>query len=94
MPEWDVFMVYGCFEVPGTDRGKGTVNFIIVRKPAGRIAWSKKVAPAINRLVREWYPARTHKDNFWNCEGVEAKLWGTELTRRFEWNGSDLVEVK
>jgi hypothetical protein len=94
MPEWDVFMVYGSFEVPNTDKGKGTVNFIIIRKPIGRIPWSKKVVPAINRLVREWYPISRHKDNFWNCEGTKPELWNTKLTRRFEWNGSELVEIK
>lgn len=83
-------MVYGAFTVPNTKN----VNFIIVRKPAGRAPWSKKIAPAINKLVRGWYPG-TEKIKDWYVEGEAegADLWTVKATRKFEWSDNTLVEV-
>jgi hypothetical protein len=88
--KWTAFLVYGSFSVPNTDN----LNFIIVRMPAGRVPWSKKIAPAINRLVKPWHRPGD-REKFWDIDGDDEKgsLWAVTLTRKFEWNGAELREV-
>lgn len=92
---WETFIVYGSFDEPNTGK-----NFIVVRMPSGRVPWSKKIAPAINKLVKQWYHQNTkEKDRFWNLEGEnvvgprDIRLWDTTTTVRYEWNGTELVRV-
>jgi hypothetical protein len=93
-------MVYGNFIEP--TMGK---NFVMMRIPAGRQPWTKKIAPAINRLVRPWFSA-DDRDRYWNVDGEPTilceddgtpkskRLWETTLTPRYEWNGSEIVKVE
>lgn len=85
------FMVYGSFKVPEF----GT-NFIIVRRKAGRCAWTKKLGPAIDKLVRQWGAKRYD----WLSEGEGSRLIGdkrlwdcVDSTLRYEWDGNALVLV-
>lgn len=87
------FIVYGAFTPPS-----GT-SFIIVRMPNGRVPWSKKIAPAINKLVRQW--KRKDEEFYWNIDGEhtqfedEIRLWDTRTgALRYEWNGQELVKVE
>ena len=98
-------MVYGSFTEPTTDK-----NFIIVRMPSGRVPWSKKIQPAINRLVGAWFtPEQRERDRrakwlgselgcFWQVEGdpdPENSLWFLKQpVARYEWNGEALIESK
>ncbi len=97
-------MVYGSFKDP--DTGKG---FFIIRVPRGRVQWSKKIAPAINRIVTSMYSDEERKQDrylrrmwrepliYWNVEGDDPKgesFWDLKQTvTRYEWNGNELVKV-
>ena len=84
-----VILIYGSFKEP--TQGE---NFIVLRYPACRIPWSKKIVPAINRLVRPWFPeGGQSRDRFWNVDGGYESLWETTLTPRYEWDGDKLVKV-
>ncbi|RYD59601.1 MAG: hypothetical protein EOP83_20560 [Verrucomicrobiaceae bacterium] len=102
--KWTVFMVYGSFNDPVTN-----LNFFIVRMPKGRVPWSKKIAPALNRIVRghfsneEIQQDRVRAQNgrethiHWNVEGeahVHGDLWDLKRpVTRYEWNGAELVKL-
>lgn len=85
-----VFIVYGSFTEP--TMGK---NFIVVRMPEGRVPWSKKIVPAIHRLVSPWFNRGV--DKHWYVDGEndhgpgEPPLWETRTTARYEWTGRSLV---
>jgi hypothetical protein len=79
------FIVYGGFTEPETGK-----NFVVIRIPRGRLAWVREVHPAINRLVRGWFPAKA-KDRLWYVDGEslfkegEPRLWDTRGLLKFEW---------
>ena len=55
---WTDFIVYGSFTDPSTGK-----NGFVVRMPSGRVQWSKKIVPAINRLVRSFHtPEQLQQD--------------------------------
>lgn len=60
---WVVFTVYGEVHEPS-----GKPGGLIVRMPSGRVPWSKKIAPAINKLVKK-YAERGVKNPYWNVDG-------------------------
>jgi hypothetical protein len=72
---WTVFMVFGGFNEPTTGK-----NFIVVRMPKGRVQWSKKIVPAINKLLSPWHTEEqhtAHKRRKWN--NSESPLaWSVE----------------
>jgi len=92
-------MVYGTFDPPSA-----CTAFIVVRMPNGRVPWwlqnwSKKIAPAINKLVRQW--KRKDEKLYWNIDGEHAlytdepRLWNTKAqVLKYEWNGQELVLAK
>ena len=101
---WTVFIVLGEFEEPTMN-----VNFIIVRMPSGRVPWSKKITPAINRLVRSF---NNDKPAYWIVDGesvviepgnfyrdtkkpipVGKRLWDNTAALHYEWNGTEVVKV-
>ena len=85
-----IVMVYGSFIVPNTPNG---VNFILFRMPEGRTPWSKKIAPAINRLVKKWYPP-DEREPYWNVDWDSYdEVWRTKKTRKFEWKNENVIEV-
>jgi hypothetical protein len=102
--KWRVNMIYGSFSEPTTKK-----NFFIIRVPEGRVQWSKKIAPAITRLVRSWYTDEDRKRDaynrkmlrdpviYWKAEGDnpnEKSFWALEqAVARYEWNGSALITV-
>jgi hypothetical protein len=87
------FVVYGTFTPPSGP------PFIIIRMPKGRVPWSKKIAPAINKLVRQW--KNKNEEFYCNIDGEhtrfedEIRLWDTRTgALRYEWNGQELVNVE
>ena len=89
------FMVYGTFIPPSK-----CTAFIIIRMPKGRVPWSKKIAPAINKLVKQW--KKDNEEFWWNVDGENTptiyegersiRLWDTKTgALRYEWNGTELV---
>lgn len=96
--QWQVLLVYGSFVVPGTDR-----NFIVVRIPSGRGPWAKKIRPAINRLVRQWFhpedlkydrfcgKGKRERRCFWEVDWDHI-VWETKA-KRYEWDGQELKQV-
>lgn len=88
-----VVMVYGSFDVPDTNN----VNFILFRMPEGRCPWSKRIAPAVNRLVRTWYPKkkpRRDEPYYWNVDWDSyEEVWHTKKTRKFSWESGEIIEV-
>lgn len=102
-PEWHTVMVYGSFTDPATDK-----NFFLVRVPLGRKPWAKKIAPAIDRVVRGLFSAeaiktdrdrrRTGRESLihWNVEGEDkpGQLWNLKQdVTRYEWTGTELVKA-
>ena len=96
-PPYVDFIVYGDF----TEPTKG-VNFIVVRRPSGRFPFQKKLVPAIEKLIRPWFPAdaTSRRDRLWNVDGDPLRpgqpmLWQTKVARRFEWDAAteQLVEA-
>jgi hypothetical protein len=86
-------MVYGSFTDP-----TNKANFVILRVPEGHLAWSKKIVPAIFRLVKPWRDENTDGQGkyFWHIDGdpnPKQSLWNTKKARRYQWNGTDFVEV-
>lgn len=101
---WKVFIVFGEFEEPTKK-----TNFVIVRMPSGHVPWSKKIVPAINRLVRSF---DNDKAAYWIVDGepvviepgnfyrdskqpipVSKRLWDNTAALHYEWNGTELVQV-
>lgn len=87
----NIFLVYG-----GWCDAQGH-NAIIVEMPKGRVPWSKKIAPAIHRLVKpwikenKWYPG-------WNVDGFSTeedaqRAWDNSTFPRYRWTGTELVFV-
>lgn len=84
-----VCMLFGDFTDPQT----GT-NFIILRIPNGswsdgyirRLPWSRKIEPAMKRLVHEI----VGKDVWYTLDGdsgfPEKSLWDTRIARRYSWD--------
>lgn len=82
------YLVYGDFRDQQTGK-----NFFFIRIPDGawsdgytrRIPWSKKIAPAINRLVREIVEDLVW--TFWNIDLLDEYLWELNLagTRQYSW---------
>jgi hypothetical protein len=67
---WVVFSVYGDFLEPSFKQ-----HMIIVRMPSGRVPWTKKIAPAINRLVKQWgFPG--DRAVYWNVDGEHTIFVG------------------
>jgi hypothetical protein len=101
-PAWRILMVYGSFNDPATGK-----NFFLVRIPGGRSPWTKKIAPAIDRLVRGLFsPEDIKADRFrrregreelihWNVEGQDDdSIWDIkQQVSRYEWTGSELRRV-
>lgn len=89
--KWRVFMTYGAF----TEPEKG-VNFIFVRMPEGRTPWTKKIVPAIKKLVHPWRDDKSMTKTRWDVDGEPegGSFWASKKARKFEWNGVELVEVK
>lgn len=89
--KWRVFMVYGSFEDPVSK-----VNFIVMRVPEGHLAWSRKIVPAIYRLVRPWRGLGVSDRYFWHVDSdpnPKQSLWDTKKARRYQWDGTNFVEV-
>ncbi len=100
MPEQVTVLVYGSFTDPKTG-----LNFFLIRYPEGRVPWSKKMAPALNRMIREWFSAEQRAQAqrerwlrgdsdamFWQVEGIEDDAWETTKPTRLVWDGSAFVE--
>ena len=99
---WRTFTVYGNFEEPTKK-----TNFIVVRIPEKGAQWSKKIVPAINRLVRSWFRKEDlrgrngyPREAYWNVDGEPTyltkdsrRIWDTDKALRFEWDGEKLVEA-
>jgi hypothetical protein len=100
---WTTFLVIGSFTEPTTGK-----NFIVVRIPKGRVPWSRKIVPAINQIVKEWFTeemrqADKHakrrereKECKWHVEGEDEEdtLWYLKQSvARYEWSGEMLVKV-
>ena len=93
-----IFLLYGDW----TD-GQG-LNFVYCRCPGGRVPWSRKIAPALQRLVRRMHGgARNRPLPFWSIDGLPAEpgveqgaMWDSHTqgkARRFRWDGAEFVEV-
>lgn len=78
------FIAYGDFEDPETGQ-----NFIVIRRPNGRVKWSREIVPAIDRLLKSWY---RHVE--WNVDGEQKgqSLWKTKIANRYLWDGTKLVK--
>jgi hypothetical protein len=100
-PDWSLGMAYGSF----TDPESG-FNFFFVRLPKGRKPWTKKVVPAINRVVRAMYSEKEVRDHFesvrsgregliyWNFEALDPEDWFLKKpVTRYEWTAEGLVKV-
>lgn len=101
---WTTFMVYG----GGRDDPETGLNFFILRMPAGRQPWSKKIVPAIRAIIRARFTAaelrqaaerkhfRGEDDLYWNVEGEPepGSYWTLRKSRptRYLWDGSALVK--
>jgi hypothetical protein len=91
---WVVFVVYGTVHDPS-----GKAGGLIVRMPSGRVPWSKKIVPAINKLTRKYSEARDKKDHYWNVDGDlsqpgDKPLWDCIAFAHYEWNGTELVKTE
>ena len=84
------FIVYGSFVDPTTG-----VNFIVIRMPAGRVPWQKKIIPAVRRLVKPWTDVgeELRLDVDGDPKPEEHSLWNNSRSRRYEWRSNALVEV-
>jgi len=79
-------MIYGSFRDPETK-----LNFFFVRVPVGRIPWSKKIAPAIHKLVKPML--ENHETIYdWWPERIKDDISKTNVTR-YLWDGEKLVKV-
>lgn len=80
-------LVYGDFLEP--TMGK---NYIIVFVPSGRIPWSKKIAPAIDRLVQSFVPkpiraAYKRPKHVLNSDGSGITYsWTRERRQKASWS--------
>lgn len=94
-------LVYGSFNEPKTD-----LNFILVRYPDGRVPWSRRIAPALDRMIRDWFTpeqkaaARRERRErggsdimFWNAEGIEDDAWEDHKGARYQWDGERFNDV-
>ena len=85
-----VVLVYGDFDVPPELKGT-SVNFFFIRIPEGRIPWSKKIAPAINRIVQSFVPSPQNgpyrRPKVTKTEDGYLKTYYTrERKRKAHWN--------
>ncbi len=97
--EHRIVLVYGNFNDPATKQ-----NFFMIRIPEGRVPWSKKIAPALDRMIRGWYTPEQHaanraykqrhgySDHHWNVEGQDPEYWNASMCSRYDWNGEQFVE--
>lgn len=77
------YLIYGLFTEPTSKQG-----FIVIRTPDVRLPWSKKVAPAIQRLVKPWM--ENPKDVYWNNDRTGAEdAWKKQLGARYEWTSDE-----
>jgi hypothetical protein len=71
--------------------------------PNGKVPWSKKIAPAINKLINSWSKS---KYKGWDTEMAidhesaiyegDPRLWDLKKkgTLRYQWLDNKLIEVK
>lgn len=95
-----IIMVYGNFKDPNSDQ-----NFFMIRIPDKRVPWSKKMAPALNRMINGWFTpeeharSRAHKQRHgyseihWNVEGQDPEYWDASMCSRYDWNGEQFVDM-
>lgn len=99
-PEDRIILVYGSFADPATG-----ANFFMLRVPSGRLPWSKKIAPALHRLIRSWLSHeriaadRAYRQRYgysaehWNVEGQDREAWSVTMCSRFIWTGTELQDA-
>ncbi len=94
-----VILVYGSFRMSANPDH----NFFLLRIPNGRCAWSKKIAPAIQRVIKtvikpDWKGFDRWKGysiDHWNTDGVAdfegEAMWHSGKYTRFVWDGTNVV---
>lgn len=100
-PDTRVVLVYGSFRDPDTGR-----NFLLLRIPAPRAPWARRIAPAIDRLVRSLFSETERARDralrragrepliHWSVEGGEADLWTLRQdVSRYAWTGAVLERL-
>jgi hypothetical protein len=104
MEKWRHIIVYGEFNIPHrTEQGK-YINFFIFRYPDRRVPWSKKIAPALDRLVQSFVPdyprsrGERKKKAYWNVDGGNevdgSDLRDIKIADQYEWTGSEIRKVE
>lgn len=89
------FTVYGEIKIPAENNA-----CFIVRIPNGRVPWSKKIAPAINKLINSW--DKNNKNAQWYVDGDTAnfigdmRLWDIKAGKilKYQWINDQLKEIK